>query len=79
MGNTVPTSVGRGRSGDGYLNFRENLMLAGAGGPDALQTSSRMEEDGTETGNSDFCGTRSGRRWIFKLPRGFDARGSWRA
>ena len=39
MGNTVPTSVGRGRSGDGYLNFRENLMLAGAGGPDALQTS----------------------------------------
>ena len=26
-------------SGDGRLNFREDLMLAGAGGPDSLQTS----------------------------------------
>ena len=60
-------------------NFRENLILGGAGGPGALQTSSRMEEDGTETRNSDFCGTRSGWRWIFELPQEFDARGSWRA
>ena len=61
------------------MNFRKNLMLAGAGGPDALQTSSRMEEGGTETGNSDFCGTQSERRWIFELSQEFDARGSWRA
>ena len=30
-------------------------------------------------GNSGFCGTRSGRRRIFELPQGVDARGSWRA
>ena len=34
------TSVVRGRERGGLSNFRENLMLAGAGGPDALQTSS---------------------------------------
>ena len=38
-----------------------------------------MGEGKTRAENSDFCGTRSGRRWIFKLPRGFDARGCWRA
>ena len=60
-------------------NFRGEMMLAGAGGPDALQTSSRMEEDGTGAGSSDFCGARSGERWEIELPREFDARGSWRA
>ena len=29
--------------------------------------------------SSGFCGTRSGRRRIFELPQGFNARGSWRA
>ena len=29
--------------------------------------------------SSSFCGTRSGWRWIFELPREYDARGSWRA
>ena len=36
----IPTSAGRGPGGDGYSNFREDLMLGGAGGPGALQTSS---------------------------------------
>ena len=36
----IPTSAGRGRGRGGYSNFRKNLMVAGAGGPDALQTSS---------------------------------------
>ena len=39
MGNTVPTSAGRGRSGGGYSSFRKGLMPGGAGGPGALQTS----------------------------------------
>ena len=54
-------------------------MLAGAGGPVALQTSSQMGEAGTGAGISDFCGARSGERWIVELPLEFDARGSWRA
>ena len=36
-------------------------------------------QNGTEAGVSDFCGARSGERWNIKLPRGNDARGSWRA
>ena len=35
-----PASAVRSRGGGGYSNFRENLMLEGAGGPVALQTSS---------------------------------------
>ena len=34
----------RGRGRDGYLNFRRVLMVEGAGGPDALQTSSEGVE-----------------------------------
>ena len=34
-----PASAVRSRGGGGYSNFRENLMLEGAGGPVALQTS----------------------------------------
>ena len=41
------------------LNLCEDLMLVGAGGPVALQTSS-MGEDSAEAGNSDFCGARPG-------------------
>ena len=33
-------SKNKTREGGGRLNFRKDLMLAGAGGPDALQTSS---------------------------------------
>ena len=43
MGKTVPernfsTSVGRGRGRGGYSNFREKMIVGGAGGPGALQT-----------------------------------------
>ena len=37
-----------------------------------------MGEGGTGVGISGFCGARSGRRRYAELPRGFDARGSWR-
>ena len=44
MGETVPgrnfsTSAGRGRGRGGYSNFREKMIVGGAGGPGALQTS----------------------------------------
>ena len=39
-------SKNKTREGGGRLNFRKDLMLAGAGGPDALQTSSQGEEHG---------------------------------
>ena len=39
----------------------------------------RMEEGDTVEGEPGFCGSQSGRRRIFELPREFDARGSWRA
>ncbi|UKI33564.1 MAG: hypothetical protein L6W00_09090 [Lentisphaeria bacterium] len=42
------------------MNFRKDLMLAGAGGPDALQTSSQGRST-ARSATSDFCGTRSGR------------------
>ena len=35
-----PASAGRGRGGGEYSNFREKMIVGGAGGPDALQTSS---------------------------------------
>ena len=38
-GRNFPTSAGRSRGRGGMLNFRKNLMLGGAGGPDSLQTS----------------------------------------
>ena len=38
-GREFPTSVVRGQDGGGNSNFRENMMLEGAGGPDSLQTS----------------------------------------
>ena len=38
-----------------------------------------MSGNNTEAKNSGFCGRRAGRRRIFELPQGFDARGSWRA
>ena len=41
-------------------NFHKNLMLEGAGGPDALQTSPRMGGDDTGAESSDFCRTRTG-------------------
>ena len=66
----------RGRGG--YSNLREKMIVGGAGGPGALQTSS-IGENSTEARSSGFCGTRSGQRRIFELPQGFDARGSWRA
>ena len=60
------------------LNFREKMIFGGTGGPGALLTSS----DGRNSTGAEifgFCGTRAGRRWIFELPQGVDARGSWRA
>ena len=39
-----PTSAGRGQGGGGYSSFRKGLMLGGAGGPDALQTSSPVRK-----------------------------------
>ena len=59
-------------------NFSEEIIRKGAGGPDALLTSS----DGRNSTGAEifgFCGRRAGRRRIFELPQGFDARGSWRA
>ena len=59
------------------LDFCVEMIFGGAGGPGALQTSS-IGGDCSEAGNSGFCGTRAGRRRIFELPQGFNARGSWR-
>ena len=55
-----------------------SFPVVGAGGPVALQTSSRGE-DSAEAGNSDFCGARPGAGEISWLPRGNVGRGSWRA
>ena len=60
------------------LDFCVEMIFGGARGPDALQTSS-IGGDCSEAGNSGYCGTRSGRRRIFELPRENDRRGSWRA
>ena len=54
------------------------MLVVGAGGPVALQTSS-MGGAGTEAGNSDFCGARSGAGEICRLPLVNVGRGSWRA
>ena len=74
MSNTVPSPVGGRRQ----ANFREKILLGGAGGVNALQISS---DGGNSTGAEffDFCGTRAGQRWIFELPGENDRRGSWRA
>ena len=60
------------------LDFCVEMIFGGAGGPGALQTSS-IGENTTGARSSGFCGTRAGWRWIFELPQGVDARGSWRA
>ncbi len=46
-------------SGGDMQDFRAGMLVVGAGGPVALQTSS-MGEDSAEAGNSDFCGARPG-------------------
>ena len=60
-------------------NFREKVMLAGAGGPDSLQTSPRIGERKTGTEFSDFCWAQAEWRRNAELPQEFDARGCWRA
>ena len=59
-------------------NFRKNLMLVGAGGPGALQTSPEWAETVLERNFP----TSAGRGWggrNAELPQEFDARGSRRA
>ena len=46
-------------NGEDRRNFRAGMMLAGAGGPVALQTFPDGR-GGTVAKNSDFCGARSG-------------------
>ncbi len=55
-------------SGGDMQDFRAGMLVVGAGGPVALQTSS-MGEDSAEAGNSDFCGARPGAGEICRLPR----------
>ena len=39
-----PASAGRGQGGGGYSNLREKMIVGGAGGPGALQTSCAREK-----------------------------------